>query len=97
MRLILNTFDTVLRAAPVGNCPGAEFGGKATEHRPLGDLPASRHYCRLLNNASGPEVVEFGVLNGPLLPQNQLEKVVGLPPPFPMGFVVGGGRLDLQN
>ncbi len=28
----------------------------------------------------GPEIVDFGGLNGPLLPQNPLEKVGGFPP-----------------
>ncbi len=52
----------------------------------------------LRNSASGPEIVDFGDLNGPLLPQNLLEKVGGLrPTPFPVGFAVGGGHLDPQN
>ncbi len=45
-----------------------------------------------------PEIVGFWGLHGPLLPQHLLEKVGGQsPPPFPVGFVVGGGRLDPQN
>ncbi len=49
---------------------------------------------RLLNNASGPEIVDFWEPNGPLLPQSQLEKV-GIPSPFPMGLA--RGRLDPKN
>ncbi len=49
------------------------------------------------DQASGPEIVDFWSLDG-LLPQNLLEKVGVLrPPPFPVGFAVGGGRLDPKN
>ncbi len=34
-------------------------------------------YLRLCNRGSGPEIVGFGGLNDPLLPQNPLEKVGG--------------------
>ncbi len=34
-------------------------------------------HFRLLNNASGPEVVDLWGLDGPLPPQNPLEKVRG--------------------
>ena len=37
-------------------------------------------YVRLCNRAAGPEIVDFCGLNGPLLPQNQLEKVGGFAP-----------------
>ncbi len=53
---------------------------------------------RLLNSASGPEIVELGVLNGPLPPQNPLEKVGGEAPYlFQWTFAVGRGRLDPKN
>ena len=47
-----------------------------------------RRNLRLLNNASGPEIVYLTSPIGPLLPQNALEKVGGL------GFAVGRARLD---
>ncbi len=62
-------------------------------------------YFGLLNNASGLEpstfafliilIVYVGDLSGPVLPQVPLEKVGGFaPPPFPVCFAEGGGRLD---
>ncbi len=51
----------------------------------------------LLNRASGPGIVHFRGLSGPLLPQNPLEKVGGLPPPpFPSGFCCRMGPFRLQ-
>ena len=45
----------------------------------------------------GPDIVDFGGLNGPLLFQNP-RKGGGLrPPPFPVDFAVGGGHLDPQH
>ena len=46
----------------------------------------TRPYFRLRNRASGLEIVHFCCLNGPLLPQNPLEKVGGFAPTFSNGF-----------
>jgi hypothetical protein len=50
-------------------------------------------YFRLCNRASGPEIVYFLGLNGPLLPESHLEKVgASRPLPFSNAFCPGWGR-----
>ncbi len=62
----------------------------------LGAVDVTNLYFPLGNRPPGPEIVDLGGLSGPLLPQNPLEKVGGFaPPPFPMGFAVGG-RLETK-
>jgi hypothetical protein len=56
-----------------------------------------KSYCRKRNRALGPEIVYLLVLNGPLLPQNPLEKVGGLPPTFSSVFYGMGGPLTSQK
>ncbi len=51
------------------------------------------NYFRLRTTASWPEIGDFGGLNGPVTPK-PIGKGGLRPPPFPMGFAVGGGRLD---
>ncbi len=73
----------------------ASFGNQAVETR---NTTYIVNGFKLLNIASGPEVAYFWGLNGPLLPQNTLEKVGAFSlPTFPRGFAVGGGRLDPNN
>jgi hypothetical protein len=54
-------------------------------------------YFRLRKRASGPESNIVWGLNGVLPPQNPLEKVGGFALHLPVGFAVGGGRLDPIN
>ncbi len=55
-------------------------------------------YFRLLNKASGPEIVDCGGSERPPPTAKPTGKCRGRsPPPFPMGFAVGRGRLDPQN
>ncbi len=66
--------------------------------RPAEGGPRLSKYFRFSNAASGPENIYFCDLSGPMLPQNTPEKGGGLrPPPLPVGFAVGGGRLDRNN
>ena len=45
----------------------------------------------------GPEIVAYGILNGPVLLPQTLEKVGGTPPKsFPMGSAAGRGNLIFQ-
>jgi hypothetical protein len=50
-----------------------------------------------LRNGGLQKIVVFRGLSSPLPPQNPLEKLGGFAPPSPVGFAVGGGRLDPQN
>ena len=59
--------------------------------------PGGKIYLRFLNGASGPEVVYFWSLNGPLLLQNRWKRWAATPPFVPMGFAVGGGRWGRNN
>jgi hypothetical protein len=71
------------------------FGRQYTSTKDFCESSKSYPYPRWL---AGPEIADFWGLNGPLLPQSPLEKVGGRsPPPFQVGFAVGGGRLDPQN
>ncbi len=45
---------------------------------------------RLRSRASGLEIVQFWGPSGPLPPQNQLEKLGGEAPTFPVGFAAEG-------
>jgi hypothetical protein len=54
-------------------------------------------YFRVRNAASGPELVDLWALNGPLLPQNPVEKVGASPPTFSNGFRGRRSRLDSQK
>ncbi len=47
----------------------------------------------LCGRTSGPEIVHFGGINGPSYRKTHWAS----PPPFPMCFAVGGGRLDPKS
>ncbi len=51
--------------------------GQTAFRYPANESSKTYPYPRVL---AGPEIVDFGGLNGPVLPQNPLEKVGGLAP-----------------
>ncbi len=70
------------RRAMVGAWEGGWGKGRGTAENRSPPKAKSSQSARLHNNTSGPGIVDFGYLSGPLLPQNQLEEVRGFPNEF---------------